>query len=198
MTVPLVILAVFAFGLGFLGTPAWPWFQHFLSGAHEAADLKGAIPLMFISAAVVAAGIGLGWRLYGRKPITSADAPDPLEQMQPELFATLREKFYVDEFYTATVVRFNAAWARACDLLDSLVLDTAVTALSYLVTGISWVSRFFDEYVINLGFDQVCQRLTSGGGWTARLQDGQTQTYLRVLGVALMALVLFLTWGCGQ
>ena len=30
MTVPLVILAVFAVLLGFVGTPAWPWFQAFL------------------------------------------------------------------------------------------------------------------------------------------------------------------------
>ena len=27
---PLVVLAVFAVMLGFLGTPAWPWFQSFL------------------------------------------------------------------------------------------------------------------------------------------------------------------------
>ncbi len=31
MTVPLVILAAFAVLLGFLGTPAWPWFQSFLN-----------------------------------------------------------------------------------------------------------------------------------------------------------------------
>ncbi len=30
MTLPLVILAVFAMGLGLIGTPAWPWFRAFL------------------------------------------------------------------------------------------------------------------------------------------------------------------------
>ena len=35
MTVPLVILAVCAIGLGFIGTPAWPWFQEFLGSHHE-------------------------------------------------------------------------------------------------------------------------------------------------------------------
>ena len=39
MTAPLVILAVFAMLLGFLGTPAWPWFQSFLDGTH--ADFDG-------------------------------------------------------------------------------------------------------------------------------------------------------------
>ncbi|HEX7569691.1 MAG TPA: proton-conducting transporter membrane subunit, partial [Verrucomicrobiae bacterium] len=32
MTVPLVILAAFAILLGFVGTPAWPWFDGFLNG----------------------------------------------------------------------------------------------------------------------------------------------------------------------
>ena len=32
MTRPLVILAAFAVFLGFVGTPAWPWFQNFLAG----------------------------------------------------------------------------------------------------------------------------------------------------------------------
>jgi NADH-quinone oxidoreductase subunit L len=35
MTVPLVILAAFAMLLGFIGTPAWPWFQSFLDGTHS-------------------------------------------------------------------------------------------------------------------------------------------------------------------
>jgi NADH-quinone oxidoreductase subunit L len=32
MTMPLVILAIFAVVLGFFGTPAWPWFQNYLTG----------------------------------------------------------------------------------------------------------------------------------------------------------------------
>src|SRR5262249_28341336 len=32
MTVPLMILAVFAVLLGFIGTPAWPWYQSYLNG----------------------------------------------------------------------------------------------------------------------------------------------------------------------
>ena len=35
MTIPLVILSVFAVILGFFGTPAWPWFESYLSGFHE-------------------------------------------------------------------------------------------------------------------------------------------------------------------
>ena len=114
------------------------------------------------------------------------------------MFALLREKFYVDELYEATLVRLNARFSRFCHWLDSFVLDTLVAAISYCVLGLSWVNRLIDEYVVNLGFDEACQRLRQGGGFLSRLQDGQVQHYLRVLGLALTVLLLLLSWGCGK
>ena len=67
---------------------------------------------------------------------------------------------------------------------------------SVAVVGLSWVNRFFDEEVVNRSFDEGCRRLTGGGSWMSRLQDGRVQNYLRVIGVALTVLVLFLIWGC--
>ena len=32
MIIPLVVLAAFSMLLGFIGSPAWPWFQGFLDG----------------------------------------------------------------------------------------------------------------------------------------------------------------------
>ena len=68
--------------------------------------------------------------------------------------------------------------------------------VSYLVLGLSWVNRVLDEYVVNLGFDEGCRRLARGGRLMSRLQNGRVQNYLRVIGVALVVLVLFLIWGC--
>ncbi len=42
MTVPLTILAIFAVVLGFINTPAWPWFTSFLEGPGTAARDKCA------------------------------------------------------------------------------------------------------------------------------------------------------------
>jgi hypothetical protein len=53
-----------------------------------------------------------------------------------------------------------------------------------------------DEHVVNLGFDEVCRRVTRGGSWFSRLQDGQVQRYLRLLGIAVSVLILCLLWGC--
>jgi NADH-quinone oxidoreductase subunit L len=47
---------------------------------------------------------------------------------------------------------------------------------------------------VNPGFDQGCRNVTRGGQLLSRLQSGRTQSYLRILGIAFAALVLFLVW----
>jgi NADH-quinone oxidoreductase subunit L len=201
MIIPLLVLAAFSVLLGFIGTPAWPWFQGFLSGESTTGHLgkllePQVLGLMVLSSAVVLAGLGLGWWLYGRRPVWSADQPDALEQWQPEVFALLREKYFVDEIYEGSVIRFNAWGARACDWLDYWVWNGVVQLLSLLVLGLAWFDRFLDEYVVNPGFDEGCRRLTKGGTLMSRLQGGRVQNYLRLISVALAVLVLFLIWGC--
>ncbi len=198
MTMPLVVLAVCSIVLGFFGTPAWPWFQRFLGGEVEGGFSAGVVSLMVASSVIVFLGIGLGWWLYGRRPMEKSDEPDRLERIRPDIFAVLRNKYWVDELYEATVIRFNAWWSRVCDWLDAWVWNGAVQLVSYLVLGFSWVNRFVDEYIVNLGFDEGCHRVTLGGRVMSRLQDGRVQNYLRFIGLALVALVLFLIWGGGK
>jgi NADH-quinone oxidoreductase subunit L len=201
MTFPLIILAVFAVVLGFFGTPAWPWFQNYLEG--DAATVNfgelfraDTLGVMGLSILIVFAGIAAGWILYGQFPSKSVTARDPLEVAQPSVFAVLQNKFYVDELYDASVIALNRWWARTCDWFDRFIWNGAVQLISYLVLGFSWLDRFIDEYVVNLGFDQVCKQLREGGRGFSRLQGGQVQLYLRVIGVAAVVLVLILTWGC--
>ncbi len=196
MTVPLVVLAVFAALLGFVGTPAWPWLQRFLGAAPGETTLGDVLPLMLVSTLVAAAGIGLGWLLYGRRPPTRVEAPDVLERLRPAWFRVLRERFFVDELYDATVVRWTTRFCRFCHAVDAMVLEGLVTMAAYLVLGVSWLARLVDEYAVNRGFDRGCERLRDGGGFVSRLQDGQVQNYLRVLGVSLTVFLLLLLWGC--
>jgi NADH-quinone oxidoreductase subunit L len=199
MTWPLIILAACAIGLSVIGTPAWPWFQSFLGQHHgEAGFTSDVISLMVLSSVVVFAGIGIGWWLYGRKPIQKADEPDVLEKLPLGMHTWFAKKYGIDELYEMTVIRFNAWSARACAFLDQWVWGGVVLIVSYLMLGFSWLSRSFDEFVINLGFDQGCNGVTRGGKIMSRLQDGRVQNYLRIIGVGLVALVLFLIWGGGK
>ena len=199
MTAPLMILAVCAIALGFIGTPAWPWFQDFLEGRKAEFNISyldvDTIFLMLISTLVVFTGLGLGWLLYGHKPIAKASEPDVLEKLPAGIHAWFANKYGIDELYELTVIRFNAWFARACAFLDDWIWGGVVMLISLVTVGLGWLNNAFDQFVINLGFDQGCERVSFGGKFMSRLQDGKIQNYLRLIGVALAVLVLFLIWG---
>jgi NADH-quinone oxidoreductase subunit L len=200
MTIPLVILAAFSMLIGLIGTPAWPWFTSFLNGQQVKFDLggfaeNGVLPVMLSSTIIFFLGLGIGWWFYGRKPIESAEAPDALERLQPQIFNVLRNGFFVDKLYEATIIRFNAWCSRSCDWLDRWFWGGAVRLVTYLVVGLSGLNRLVDSFVVNPGFDQGCRNVTRGGQLLSRLQSGRTQSYLRIVGIAFAALVLFLIWG---
>jgi NADH-quinone oxidoreductase subunit L len=200
MTIPLVILAIFSMLLGLIGTPAWPWFASFLNNEQTKLDFRGfaengILTIMLSSTIIVFLGLGLGWWIYGRKPIESAGASDALDRLQPQIFNVLRNGFFIDKLYEATVIRFNAWFALVCDWLDRWIWGGAVRFVTYLVLGFSMLDRSLDVSVVNRGFDQGCRNVTRGGQLLSRLQSGSTQSYLRVVGIAFAALVLFLIWG---
>jgi NADH-quinone oxidoreductase subunit L len=203
MVGPLIILAAFSILLGFLGTPVWPWFQDYLTGRPATLGMAklfqwDVLMVMLISSAIAIGGIGAGWWFYGRTPPRKADEADPLETPWPEGHRVLREKFFVDELYDLSVVRFHSWWAWFGDWLDRTFWRGINQALSLMVLGLSWLSRLFDEYVINLGFDLVCQRLRAWGSAMLRAQTGRAHDYLRVLGIGAILLLLVMLWGCGQ
>jgi NADH-quinone oxidoreductase subunit L len=200
MTVPLIILAGFAILLGFVGTPAWPWFDGYLTGEEFKFDVSkltepGTLGLMLASAAIVFTGLGLGWFLYGKRQRKTVEEKDVLEAAQPFIYKLLENKYFIDEIYEATVIRLNAFAAWLCDFADQWIFGGAVLLVKYITIGLAWLYRLTDEYFVNLGFDTGCEALREGGGGLSKLQTGRVQTYLRVIGVALVALIIFLIWG---
>jgi NADH-quinone oxidoreductase subunit L len=198
MTLPLAILAFFAIALGVIGTPAWPWFHAFLEGRaatfswHGFAE-PGLLGLMVASSLVVFLGLGLGWRLYGDKS-PKPEAPDALEKAAPWLWAGLRNRLYVDEFYGVTVIAFYAWWARVADWLDRRVWGGIVALVAWLFGLWAQLNRLLDVNWVDGGFDKTCEELSTGGGLLARVQDGRVQNYLRILAVAVVALAAILLW----
>ena len=200
MTIPLVVLAACALLLTLGGTPFWPWFHAYLSGhtAHAGTIGVDVFLTMLLSAVIFGTGVGLGWWFYGRRPIRDAAAPDAIEALKPNWFAVLRDRFYIDELYEMSFIRWNAAFARFCARLEDVVWSGAVHVVTLLTMAAAWFNRFFDEYVINLGFSGSCRGLAGGGGWLARLQSGRVQSYLRALAVAFVLLLVLLMWGGDQ
>jgi NADH-quinone oxidoreductase subunit L len=200
MTTPLLLLAGFAVLLGFLGTPAWPWLQSFLAMKTASWDLhqlaeNGLLGLMVGSSLLVFAGLGLGWWLYGRKPIRHAGDKDALERLQPAVFHAFKHALFIDQLYALTVLRL--AWWIACvaNWLERWIWGGIPVAVSAITKGLGWIDFSLDRWVVNKGFDEGCSGVADGGRLLARLQDGRIQGYLRLLGAAVAALALFLLLG---
>ena len=200
MTTPLVLLAGLAVLLGFIGTPAWPWLQAFLEMRPTGVDFgrlaeNGLVPLMLASSLLVFAGLGLGWWMYGRKPIKHAGDMDALEQLQPALFHALHKGLFVDQIYAETVVRLAWWMALVANWLERWVWSGIPPVVSAVTKGFGWLDLSLDRWVVNKGFDEGCSGVADGGRLLARLQDGRIQNYLRLLAAAVAALAFFLLLG---
>ena len=162
ITLPLVSLAVFAAIGGFIGI--WNNYgSQFLAG-HETLSIVQQViePLqapfaMLIGIGVALAGIFLAFSLYKNA------GTDPLPAKLGGLATAMKNKFYFDELYEATVIR----------------------AHDFIATVADWIDRWIVE--------GACIGLLRGGtdlsGRALRLvQTGNLQTYafLFVLGVALV------------
>ncbi len=197
MTMPLVILAVFAVLLGLIGTPAWPWFHGYLAGHSPKVDLGKLAEdagLMLVSAVVVFTAMGLSWLVYSKVTLQKSRDVDPLEKAQPFFWRLLANKFYIDELYELTIIRLNKAFSVLSDWLDRTFWAGVITMISHLTVGLSWLSRKIDEDLVNGGFDHGCDGLRESSRNLSKAQNGQTQFYFRVLGIAFVALVLALIW----
>jgi NADH-quinone oxidoreductase subunit L len=198
MWLPLAVLAFFAIALGFLGTPAWPWFRAFLEGhaaaynPHVLAEPR-LLALMTASSLVVLFGLYLGWRLYGNKPV-QAEEPDALEKIAPALWTPLHNRLYADELYGATVIAFYAWWARVADWLDRRVWGGIVAAVAWLFSMWARCNRFLDLNWVDGGFDKTCEELSTGGGLLSRVENGRAQNYLRILAAGVVVLAAILLW----
>jgi NADH-quinone oxidoreductase subunit L len=198
MTLPLVILALFAMGLGVIGTPAWPWFRAFLDGRMVIFNMQvftrpELLGLMSVSTLVVFLGLGLGWSLYGGQA-PRPEEPDVLEHAVPLPWGWLRDKLYVDKLYAVTVIAFYRWWARVADWLDRRVWGGAVAGFAWAFGLWARLNRFLDNNVVDGSFDKGCEELATSGGLLARVQNGRVQTYLRILALGVVALVLMLIW----
>lgn len=197
LTVPLLLLAVGAVGLGFLGTPAFPWLQAALEGQAEVprGPLLAGVGLMVGSAALVALGAGAGWAVYGRRPRTSPADRDPLEVLTPTVFHALGRRLGFDELYAATALRANEALARLADFLDRGVWGGAVRLVAGLGLLGGAVGRETDEQTLNGGFDAATRGARGLGLLYSRLQTGQVHGYLRTLAFGFVLVLIFVMLG---
>jgi len=188
MTIPLIVLAACTVLLSIFLTPAWPWLESYLSG--ETAVLHPGMliqPGLLISFVLVAAGIAAGAWFY-----RGAGKTDPLETAAPALFGAMERKFWLDELYDATVLKWSALAARAACWLDWL--DGGVRLIGGAARCFAAFTANMDEGGINGTVDQGCEATQELGREMGGWQSGQIQTYLRAMGLGMLALLILYAW----
>ena len=170
MTIPLIVLALLAAVAGFLGIPAVfapnaHWLEHFLEPVFAASVAAKPIAeeankgqewmLMGISVAVALIGTLWAWLRYSRKP--------ELEDATG-FGKVLANKWYVDEFYNAIVVK-------PLDMLGKFF-------------------TFFDKWVIDWLVNGVGRLIRYGSRQIRLLQSGQVGGYVLLMVVGILVLFL--------
>ncbi|MFN2475951.1 MAG: NADH-quinone oxidoreductase subunit L [Chthoniobacterales bacterium] len=190
MTLPLIILAVCTIVLSVLLTPAWPWLHDYLSGTRaEFAPASLIQPMLFVSLALVAIGIGIGWLIY-----RGVGDRDPLQTAQPALFRFLENRMWLDELYAHTIIALSRALARISDWADRHVWDGIARDVGTLSNLLGNASKRVDELGINAGADGASAGARGAGRGMSAAHSGQIQTYLGAVGVGMITLLLLYAW----
>jgi len=190
MTMPLIVLASCSILFTLVLTPAWPWLHAYLNGESARVDFGSLIqPILFLSFALVAAGIGLGWFIY-----RNLGERDPLARAQPGLFRFLENKMWFDEIYEETVIVFCRIFSRLADWLDRYFWDGLVRLFAGLGQAFGVLSKGLDDHGINAGVDETTSGTRGIGRLIAAAHSGQIQTYLGALAVGMLLLLVLYAW----
>jgi NADH-quinone oxidoreductase subunit L len=200
MTVPLIVLAVFAVGIGWIGIPEhFPvlggllpnWFHDFVGGTlieHPHAVDFNFVPLL-VSFVVALGGLFLGWLVYRRVP---AGADDPLKRPLGPIYTLLKRKYYFDEIYDVVFVR-PAYWLAETLVyrwLDRGVIDGILHAIGRFAARVgSFLRNAIDLPIVNGAGDFVGEGIKRLGKEFRIVQTGRIQEYL-VVGLIFTGLLL--------
>ncbi len=222
MTLPLLILAVFAIGAGFVGVPTdFPVLGPIFSPEHNAFHhlVIEALPLPETTAAfaslpdyhpkappfnivpvatsfiVALLGLWLGYRMYWRKPL-KAGQPDPLVDRLGPLHTLFQNRYYLDDIYGQVFVK-PSQWlaAQVIILLDRGIIDALLHIIARIATWLGDLTKVLNLWLIDGVGDGIPIAIFYIGGWLRRMQTGRVQLYmLLVLAAAvLIGIVLVLS-----
>ncbi len=224
MTLPLVILAVFAIVAGFVGVPTdFPIlgpifspennaFHHLVIEALPLPDTTAAYaslpdyhphapPFNIVPVAtsfiVALLGLWLGWLTYWRKPL-KAGQKDPLEDALGPLHPILKNRYYLDDVYEQIFVK-PSQWlgVQVIAFLDRGIIDALLHVIARIFTWLGDLIKVLNLWLIDGVGDGIPIAIFNFGGWLRRMQSGRVQQYMLLVLVAavLIGIVLVLSAG---
>ncbi len=224
MTLPLIILAFFAIGAGFVGVPndfpvlnaifapEYNNFKHLMIEAlpppeataafaslpdyHAKAPPFNIIPVA-TSFLVALLGLWLGWLVYWRKPL-KAGQRDPMENFLGPLHAVMKNRYYLDDIYGRVFVA-PSQWlsAQVISFLDRGLIDTLLHIIARLFTWLGDLVKVLNLWLIDGVGDGIPIAIFNFGGWLRRMQSGRVQQYMLLVLAAAVAIGIVLVLSAG-
>ncbi|MCA8980096.1 MAG: NADH-quinone oxidoreductase subunit L [Planctomycetes bacterium] len=151
-----------------------------LEHAEHAMHLWAMVASLFVAAAGI---FGAVW-IYGLRKVDPARITGALG----EVYVTVREKYYIDEFVNATVIRGTMVLSKVQRWIDETIVDGIVVGTGKLTRSLGFVSAWIDKRGVDGAVNGV-GALAQAFGSAARLfQTGRIQQYVSfAVGGALMA-----------
>ena len=192
MTLPLVVLAVFAIGYGWVGMPEWitgglvpNWFHEFVGST--LAEIPEAAPFsiwpLITSLVVALGGLLVGWLYYRR---VKSPAEDALQ------IRVLKNKWYFDEIYSAVFIKPSVWFAETFvyQWMDKGLIDGILHFFGRAAAAIgSTLRNVIDKPVINGFFGDGTSKAVKWTGSELRpVQSGRVQQYMVLSLIVLIAL----------
>ena len=141
--------------------------------------------LMGLSVLVGIIGILTAYRFYVRSP----EIAEHLARRWSGAHRVLSNKYYVDEFYGATVVDGTIAGAKGLWTFDRMVVDGAVNGSGWLTVFSAWFSHLIDKYIVDGLVNLVGAVLEESSFLVRRFQTGLIQNYALVMLFGVFAFV---------
>jgi NADH-quinone oxidoreductase subunit L len=142
---------------------------------------------MALSVLAAAVGLGFAYLWYAKG---EGRVPARLAERFPRAYRAVANKYFVDEAYDAVFVEgAGKGGGRLLWEVDASVVDLIPDGTAAATRGASWLSHFFDQYVVDGAVNGVAD--TFQGGWRLfrRAQTGRVQNYALVMGGGLFCLV---------
>ncbi|MCY3797763.1 MAG: proton-conducting transporter membrane subunit [Chloroflexi bacterium] len=224
MTLPLIILAVFAIGAGFVGVPTdfpilGPIFSPQYNAFHhlviEALPLPAATaafaslpdyhphapPFNIVPVAtsfiVALLGLWLGYLVYWRKPLKAGQA-DPMENFLGPLHPILQNRYYLDDVYIAVFVKPSQWLAQqVIAFLDRGIIDAVLHVIARIFTWLGDLIKVLNLWLIDGVGDGIPIAIFNFGGWLRRMQSGRVQQYLLLVLAAAVVIGVVLVLSSG-
>ncbi len=205
MTLPLIILAIFALTAGFVGVPpdfplfgavfspqTNPFFDFvkytLLTELQPEKPLFNWIPVL-TSFVVALGGLYAGYRMYWRKPLQAGEEDPLIGILGRPLHTTLRNKYYLDELYHVALI-VPAQWlARVVsEVLDRGVIDGVLMLIARVSIWIGDLFKVLNTWLIDGVGDGIPHLVAQFGSRIRRIQTGQAQQYLLIVAIAALVI----------